>query len=494
MEAKEKNFLSKKRKLIIVFGFGLLVILIVFGFYWNFYKTFQKIPKPQLKTFQDDELGISFQIPESWGEPVLKDSYSFTGVLREISFTNRPQIKLITVTPRYSYPDWFEKRGIAHWGDPQKDCSWVVYSHKGGSKDEHNTNGENVFRYAGRYAYGDCSTSTPYLYIAHKEPLPSKDFEEVIDINDARVFPSKIKLSKNFYYKLLNEIYPALTISIEVAEIQSNSFCIERAVYVYEGERSIERFEKVFTCINYQEKEQIEKAFKDFENTELAEEIAFFVNTLKITPATEARKKYENRFVEKAVFADENLGISFVYPKVLGPPVYDQKTRELKFEPYFTETFKIKISTKQDIINDEKEHEIECEIYCYPLDVDLHRFEVEHESIVKQPVEEIDCPIGGSSWSAYEGQRCEIINIDNQKALVRYYYGWSTEGTVNKKYVMYSGDGKRFDIFIYSDFYAVEWVGGEGKPKDFKEFQDFENKDFTFNIAESIVKSIKLLK
>jgi hypothetical protein len=251
---------------------------------------------------------------------------------------------------------------------------------------------------------------------------------------------------------------------------------------------------KHFSCINYQEKEQIEKAFKDFENTELAKEIALFMNTLKITSATEARKKYENRFVEKAVFVDENLGISFVYPKVLGSPIYDEKTRELKFEPYFTQSFKIKISTKQDIINDEKEHQKECEIYCYPLDVDLHHFEAEYESIVKQPVGEIDCPIGGNSWSAYEGQRCEIINIDNQKALVRYYYGWSTEGTVTKKYVMYSGDGKRFDIFIYSDFPALEGEDGKTKLRDLKEFQDFENKDFTFNIAESIVKSIKLLK
>jgi hypothetical protein len=490
MEAKEKNFSSKKHKRIILIVFGLLVILIVFGFYWNISKKFQKIPKPQLRTFQDDELGISFQIPEGWGEPVLKDSYSFTSVLREISFTNRPQVRLITHTPGYSYGQWFYKRGIAYSGDPQVDCSDVVRAQEWSGWDEHNTNGENVFRYAGMYAYGDCSTSTPYLYIAHKEPLPSKDFEEAIDINDPRVFPSKIKCSKNFYYKLLNEIYPALTISIEVAEIQSDSFCIERWVNVYEGER----FMKHFSCINYQEKEQIEKAFKDFENTELAKEIALFMNTLKITSATKARKKYENRFVEKAVFVDENLGISFVYPKVLGSPIYDEKTRELKFEPYFTQSFKIKISTKQDIINDEKEHQKECEIYCYPLDVDLHRFEAEYESIVKQPVGEIDCPIGGNSWSAYEGQRCEIINIDNQKVLVRYYYGWSTERTVTKKYVMYSGDGKRFDIFIYSNFRAVEWKDGKTKLRDLKEFQDFENKDFTFNIAESIVKSIKLLK
>jgi hypothetical protein len=480
MEAKEKNFLSKKHKLVIVVGFGLLVILIVFGFYWNFYKTFQKIPKPQLKTFQDDELGISFQIPESWGEPVLKDSYSFTSLLREISFTNRPQIKLITVTPSYSYPHWFEERGIAHWGDPREDCSFVVRAHKGGAQDEHNTNGENVFRFKGRYAYGDCSSSIPYLYIAHKEPLPSKDFEEMIDINDPRVFPSKIKLSKNFYYKLLNEIYPALTISIDVAEIQSNSFCIYRTENVYEG---IVRFKKMFRCINYQEKEQIEKAFQDFENTEFTKEIAFFMNTLKITPATKARKKYENRFVEKAVFADENLGISFVYPKVLGPPIYDQKTRELKFEPYFLDSFKIKISTEQDIINDEKEKAKECEEFfaeCYYLDVGIGDFKEDYKLIVNQPV--------GKTAEGYE-----IININNQKALVRYFYGRFTEDTVKKDYVMYSGDGsKRFDIFIYSDFYLIDWKKGE--VKDFKEFLDFESKDFTFNVANSIVKSIKLLK
>jgi hypothetical protein len=58
---------------------------------------------------------------------------------------------------------------------------------------------------------------------------------------------------------------------------------------------------------------------------------------------------------------------------------------------------------------------------------------------------------------------------------------------------MYSGDGsKRFDIFIYSDFYLIDWKKGE--VKDFKEFLDFESKDFTFNVANSIVKSIKLLK
>ncbi len=58
----------------------------------------------QAGNFEDDELGISFYAPKNWGKATIKNDFSSTQILREITFSNQPNVKLVSFTEHRLYP------------------------------------------------------------------------------------------------------------------------------------------------------------------------------------------------------------------------------------------------------------------------------------------------------------------------------------------------------------------------------------------------------
>ena len=123
-----QNFFEKN-KLLIITGFVALVILVIGSFYFlnqnqpqPINETTTQTPLVQSGNFRDDELGVSFQIPESWGSATVKNDFSSTQIIREVTFSNQPNVKLVSFTEHRLYPANFIKEGISSGTDIKASC------------------------------------------------------------------------------------------------------------------------------------------------------------------------------------------------------------------------------------------------------------------------------------------------------------------------------------------------------------------------------------
>lgn len=441
------------------------------------------------KNYLDEELGVSFKIPIGWGNVNVKDSYSFTGLSKEITFSNRPEVKLVAASKNYLYPMWFESRGfLPPKEDPQLFCKRYQNFLGASPSRERNTNGEDIFRQNGSYNYGECDIYPPFVNVSSKvDSFDGSGTRGWIDINDSKVILSNINLSRSIFYKLDNGVYPSLTLLVDLPGIKSNGFCVwSTDLGREEGDYYLL---KESSCVNFKEKDQIEKAFTEFETSKLATEVISFASKINIrqSNSNKVREIYENRFKDTKNFTSADIGVSFTYPKVLEGVVYDEKSRELNFQDnHEIYSFRMEVSSKEDMINAEKEREQNCTELCgFPPWIDSDGWQKESDFISSNLVGEINCPKYEDSIAGFYGDYCRIDNINGDKALVRYYKGHITEGVVRKEYVFYTPKGKRLDIFISPDSIFTD---------DLAKYRDLEKTDFTLKTAELIVNSIKLLK
>lgn len=426
-------------------------------------------PVVQSRNFSDDELGISFQIPETWGNALVKNDFSSTQILREITFSNQPNIKLVSFTKHRLYPANFEKEGILSGTDIKASCE-AQKKYLDGGGEPITSNDQDIFKQNGAYHFGNCDTNPTLLNISQK--MPSQD-GSWIPLNDPRPnITSPIELSRNYSWGLQNNIYGALTLKVDISDIQSGDFCIIQFHY---GGNDYRTLKKLSGCINHKEKKIIEDAFKDFDSTQLNKEVNSLVTSLQTYYANKAVSIYENYFKDKAMFTDNNLGISFKYPSVFGEPKYDLSKKILKFPNDENDALRIEVNTLADIVQVE-ERAAECEDHCFGALTSQDRWKQEKDILVQSPLGQFQCSFGG--------KYCEIANVGNTKMLIRYHNEWPRTEGIGKEYAFYVGD-KRFDLLTNS--YGIF-------TSDLAEYKNFENSDFTLKLVREIIESLKIEK
>lgn len=402
------------------------------------------------------------------GSATVKNDFSSTQILREISFSNQPNVKLVSFTEYRLYPAQFEESGISGSADIKSFCkSQLKYS--SGRGEPKTTNGQDLFRQNGAYNFGNCTATPPLLNISKKKSTEGLGW---IPVNDPRTSTSKIELSRNFFWSLQNQIYNSLTLKVDVPDTTSSGFCTIQ--FFYGGNDY--RLRKSFGCINHKEKELIETAFRNFDSAQLSKEVNSLVGSLQTYSAEKAVSIYDNYFKDKAVFRDAGLGISFSYPSAFGQPKYDVSTRVLKFPNDENDILRIEVNTLNDIVQAEKEAP-ECERSCLGPLTSQERWKKEKDILERGVLGQIQCSFGGDY--------CEVANIGNTKMLVRYYDQWPRNDGMRKEYAFYVGD-KRFDL-LTTNSYGVY-------THDLAEYRKGESTDFTLKLVRETLESVKIEK
>jgi len=403
-------------------------------------------PLSKTNNFQDDELGILFQIPKSWGKAIVKNNFSLDQILREITFSNQPNVELVSLTPHWSFPSLLQQLGIATSTDVKSFCENELQPFLNQGEPQVISK-KDLFSSNGVYNFGDCAIESPFLNMAEKD-------ESENDI-------SQISFSRNYFWPLQNTIYQALTLEVNIPYHINNSVCTAYAQYL--------------PCLNYEEKNLIEIAFSNFDSSQLSKEVHTLIDSLKIYPADQATLIYENHFKDKALFQDSQLGISFSYPISFGQPNYDSSTRILSFPNDQHGILRIEINTLGDVIKVEQTP-TECMAFCpIPL-TSSERWKKEKDILAPGYLGSIPC--------SFEGDYCGITKIGSTKMLVRYYNQWSITDGMRKEYAFYVGD-KRFDVVTRSNGVYTQSLA---------EYQEKEKTDFTLKLFREILESIKVEK
>ena len=468
----------KKNKFLLVLCIILLVVSVCGGIYFfsqerskvadnAIEKMPVQLPPVQYSTFTDDELGVSFQYPKSWGNAVVKNNFSLTHVMREIIFSNQPNVKLMAPSANVASPADLDKLGISSSADVKSFCE-SEFNYLSGGSESKNGGGEDMFRQNGAYDFGNCNTTPALLNISQKISTEGGGW---IPVDDPKSITSNIELSRSYFWTLQNSIYPALTLLVDVPDISSSRFCTIQFNYGAEGYRPVKKFD----CINQKEKESIEQAFKDFDTTQLVAEVGHIVSSSRIYSADKVSATYENYFTGKTVFSDTELGIGFSYPTIFGQPQYDANTRRLSFPNDVELNFQIEVNTLAQTIQTEKESET-CDGPCLGPLASSERWKKEKAMLAQGTLGQVKC--------LYGGVYCEIANVGTNKMLIRYFGEWPRTDGIRKEYVFYLGD-KRFDILTHSlTAYTHELT----------EYRNSEKSDLTLKLLQEIVDSIQVKK
>lgn len=424
--------MNVKIKKIFIIGLIASITVIIGGFLLGFLinkKQGSLSSQIQSSNFKDDELGISFQIPKSWGNAVVKNKFLSPDIFKEISFSNQPNIKLISNTKNAEDEDienkFYSSADLAN--AYIKSFCKAQYDDSLGSGELKTIkpDGQDVFRGSGKYSFGDCVANPPFLNIAKKISKSIAWFP----IDNSEISTSTIKLSKNFFWGLQNQIYKSLALKMDFPDIKSDEACTKFFSSV---------LLKSFACINHKEKDLIEASFADFDSTQLSKEINSLVNSLQIYYADKAVSLYENYFKEKVVFSDAGLEISFNYPSVFGQPEF--KSNTLSFSNVNSETFFMTIIDITDAAQIEKEAADECEknleegSRCFGPLITQKIWKRDRDVLAQSDLRQIQCP--------FSDGYCEIVNINNKKMLI---FHERPQSRITEEYVFYVND-KRFSV------------------------------------------------
>jgi len=317
---------------------------------------------------------------------------------------------------------------------------------------------EDIFRLNGDYYFGDCDGAVPYLNRAQKETGGTSAW---IPLDDEIVLASEIVLSKSFFWPTGNPLYPAITLKIDLPSIQTDGFCLNNQT-------------KSFRCMNQFESRLVEASFKRFENQKLYHELQYVSSTLEVVLSEMAKDNYEDHFSELRTFNDDDLAIQFDYPTVFGSPEYDPEAGQLIFPDDDNQIFQIQLQSLDQV---EQALEVlqDCDGPCVQDQISKEMWESERNLIEGSSLEPVECTYG---------RDCQLIKQGDMTMLSRYFNQWPITDGFRKEYALYKDD-LRYDIYIKSD---TAYTG------DLEEFKALETTDFTLQLLEKMVESIKVIQ
>ncbi len=341
MNTTEKSI--AKPRIAVLFLVMLLVLGMIFYQFTSSRTETQSPDDTHWASFVDKETGLSFSYPSAWGQATSNLHFNILEVSREITFSQRPEVKMIVASPHfYTDQDIRENHifGTLFTGNFHLKAFCDYQKSKGIEKraEEKLTDGIDRFRCRGSYIYGECSDTGGLLYAAEKDtPIEESYFKNP---GDSTTTTKIIQLSKLAYKKLTGPTYEAMTLAVTLPDLSSNGFCIH--------EVSIEpkRIVRADQCMNHAEKTRIEKTFDEFDQSRLGKEVDGVVRSIQVSVSS--REAYDQHFQELAHYENPELGIRFDYPKNLGEPKR-MLDNSVSLDPIF-----VHVATKDEVAKEEK--------------------------------------------------------------------------------------------------------------------------------------------
>lgn len=429
------------------------------------------------RLYTDDELGISFAVPERWGTPRSSTRYSFTQAIKEYTFPGESSVRLYAISEHYESLPWLQDAGLYAVGDPHVACeAFQRIRRRPGEEEERSSGGEDIFRPGGAYAFGNCTKYPPRINVAVKSSDAEK--QTWIPVEEGDRPGSTIGLSHSIFFRTVNPVFKAVTLKATLPDIETDGVCLKR-----EGIDSREsRMFKSYRCLNYAERNTIDEAFAAFGASRLADEMKTVAGTFAFRSSAGSDREFARRFESFVPYVSDELGLRFEYPAILPAPDYDAETREIAFSGATDREFVVRVTTKEDAVADERRSDA-CETCLRPL-VDPELWRREKEIAETSPLGPVKCPATRSLLGSY-GRACEVQTLNGMRTLVRYYSGHTTGGKIEKNYVLYPSANRRLDLLIRSDSAAVADVG---------EFKELEAEDLTLTVAGEIAGSVRMVQ
>ncbi len=359
---------------------------------------------PILK-FTDDELGVTFDYPKSWGNATISikaDSWSLT---KKISFTNEPNLYFEIVSPALRS----DKQNLQIPFGFTKDLSRYCKQNILGDRSEPLSDVYDMYRLNGSDEFGTCPNDqgniSTIIYRTDKSVDPGTPPQNVVvpkkDL-DKSAGLSTLKFSKRYYLKTQNPLYdPLVVYQSGIPEVKSQNYCYS----TWSSQADPTGYLKTYKCISYKDKPLIDKAFSDFTNSELNKQTELVLSGMKINSVgvENARQHFSKHFDDLAKYQD--IKYSYFYPKILVPNRWDKETK-------FNAT---KVVTRESMVQQDKEY-ANCEGPCFSPTLTTVGWDNEKRLLENSPADgSVNCVEGINGNSL-----CEIKTYGKNKFLIRY--------------------------------------------------------------------------
>jgi hypothetical protein len=474
------NNSSKKLKIITI-----IVAVVLIGFFIWWYVDNQKVAKitqindkstetsnlqnnelgvPTLK-FTDNELGITFEYPESWGNTVVSVKVDSRTLVKKISFTKQSNLYFESLSPASTLDAQNLQISSGFTVDLSKYCKQNILN----DNNEPQTNDQDIYRLNGSDQFGTCPNDqgniSAIIYRTDKSVDPGTPSQNIVvsknDL-DKSTGLTTLKFSKRYYLRTQNPLYyPLIVYQGSIPDVKSQNYCYSS----WNTQADSTKYIKNYKCISYKDKPFIDKAFSDFAGSEFNKHTELVLKGMKMSSVANAGQYFSNHFTDLVKYEDAKY--SYFYPKILA---LDRLDKDKKFNA-------VEIVTRQSVVQEENELE-NCDGPCYAPTLTSLGWDNEKKLLENNPQDgNINCVQGINGNSL-----CEVKTLGKNKFLVRYTGRHGGESLIQKTYIIYK-NGIRYEI-------TPPGLSGQGT--DPLLYKNIENQ-FIQKIYENIVQTLNLL-
>lgn len=386
--------------------------------------------------FIDEELGVSFSYPQAWGD-VQKIS---TPHIRSTPFDLDHKFifsanSSVTASANYlGEPDKFREhadyeKAMAENKNPRASFCVENLEYLAPSDNQNPTQSHTSFRQNSIYNYGACDKKLVSFITARKLSEPSGLVE--LDKRGS----SKIEISKTYVIKSGNQLYSALKIIVNLPKLNSSDYC-EVPWGISGGPSKL----KSLNCITYADKEAIENAVKDFQNSELRKEVDQLIYSISAKSITkqDADSFIANYFKTKSTYSSDKLGIRFSYPSIFPAPDLEQNEKSVTIDGFEI----VNMLSRQDAVDIEKSA-TDCEGMCFGPSITANEWDLHLDILTKNLIDKEKC------------KDCiAITTIGNSEFLVLFQAGAGYSGHPSKRYITYQ-KGKRYEFNGFQNMFTL---------------------------------------
>lgn len=435
-----------KNKLTVLGSAAVIVLVLAAGLYFFLAKnnqapsnSTQNTPTPQIgaiKQFSDTELGVSFSYPQVWGDiqkittPHIR-STPFD-LDHKFNFAANPSV---TISVNYlGEPEKFREhadyeKALAEKKNPRASFCTENLEYLAPSDNQNPSQPHSSFRQNSIYSYGACDEKLTSFITARKVSDPSG----LVDLD--KQGSSKIEISKTYVIESGNQLYSALKIVVNLPNLNSSDYC-EVPWGIGGGPSKL----KSFHCITYPDKEAIESAIKDFQNSELNKETTQMINSIfvKSIAKQDADNFIANYFKTKSSYSNDKLGIKFDYPSILPTPILGQNEKSITIEGFEI----VEVLSRQDAVDIEKSA-ADCDGMCFGPSITASEWDLHLDILTKKLIDKEKC------------KDCiSITTIGNNKFLMLFQAGAGYSGHPGKRYITYQ-KGKRCEFNGFQNSFTL---------------------------------------
>jgi hypothetical protein len=366
---------GRKGSVGIIISVIIILILIAGGIWWyEMHKPSIPAPATQsaLKTFSDDELGLTFSYQSALGDveqsTTANIDYGVVNLQHQFSFTNASSVSMAiyylgpsneNYEGNYDYKSTYPTSSQTFCDYGPSDFTYdnqtsslphSAFRENGGTDYYGGAIGNNSsLNESDGYIYGTCEGNI--VSYVHAEKLAVGGDVPL----DAPQETNPIDVSKTYIIKTGNQYYSFLSLTVQLPTIMSGDYCILEPGDGY----------KTFDCITYPEKAEIENEVNSFATSSLASEIDQIIASISVTNVapSDATAMAENYFIPQTSYQNPTLGVAFNYPSILPAPTSSNGTINISTDSG-SQINLLNIYSRQDAA-DEENLAAQCQGECY---------------------------------------------------------------------------------------------------------------------------------